>query len=269
MIDSHVTQSERMRDRQPTYSPGYPVPTRSYPTRPGLSMRFKPLTWFSVLTIGVVGLALLQLRQDLLRGFGSLVPTLAPPRLTPGTVVLQLRNAADLTTAIYTGEVIVPISQDQVWASFVIGSTKLLYVAKGEVKAGIDLNRLTTNDVIVGTDSIRVTLPAPVILDSKIDVNQSQIYDHQRSLFGPDVAVDLHQRAQREALRRIEAAACEGGLLQLASDRAQLVITRLLQQMGYPQVDVQSAPVNSAVASPAGNAMANQFVNQQCGLRRS
>ncbi len=244
-------------------------PTRRPPPRPWLSLRFNPLTWFSVLTIGVVALALLQLRQDLMRGFGSLVPTLSPPRVTPSTVVLQLRNAADLTTAVYTGEVIVPISQDQVWASFVIGTTKLLYVAKGEVKAGIDLNRLTANDVNIGQDSIRVTLPPAVILDSKIDLQRSQIYDHRRSLFGPDVAVDLHQQAQREALRRIEAAACEGGLLQLASDRAQLVITRLLQQTGYPKVEVQSAPINAPLGSALNNQLSQPATQHQCGLRRS
>ncbi len=257
-----VTQSERMRDRQPAPYPSSSVPPHRHSSRPWLVMGFNPLTWFTVLTMGVVGLALLQLQRDLVRGFGSLVPTLSPARLTPGAVVLKLRDAADLTTAVYSGEVIVPISQDQLWASFVIGTTKLLYVAKGEVKAGIDLSHLTANDVVVGENRIQIRLPSPVILDSKIDVNQSQIYDQHRSLFGPDVAADLHQRAQREALRRIEAAACEGGLLQMASDRAQLVITRLLQQTGYAKVEIQTAPVSSQLNLQPLN-------SQQCAPRRS
>ena len=218
----------------------------------------RPLPLFTIVLLSLMGLVGWQLIEHGFNQISKLLPGLSPPRLTPGTVVLQLRNAADLTTAIYTGEVIIPISQDQLVASFVIGSTKLVYVAKGQVKAGIDLSQLTDGDVTIGIDKIQIRLPPAVILDSKIDLNQSKVFDHQRTLLGPDVGVNLQEIAQREALVRMEMAACEKGLLLQANERAQVVINQLLTQSSRLKVEVVPTPVTSTrchlINPPLGNA---------------
>jgi hypothetical protein len=46
--------------------------------------------------------------------------------------------------------------------------------------------------------------------------------------------------AQQTTLKKIEAAACQQGVLQQANDRAQLVVTQLLTTAGYKAVDVQT-----------------------------
>jgi hypothetical protein len=88
-----------------------------------------------------------------------------------------------------------------------------------------------------------VRLPAPEILDRAIDVERSQVYDYDRGFLnlGPDVAPDLQSRAQRETLRTITAAACDQGILDQASDRAEVAIAQLLTLSGYTQVSVEAA----------------------------
>jgi len=85
-----------------------------------------------------------------------------------------------------------------------------------------------------------VQLPPPQILDSKIDVNRSRVYDYDRGFLnlGPDVAPQLQTLAQRETLQKIVTNACDSGILNEASDRAQSVLTQLLSTAGFRQIEI-------------------------------
>ncbi|QZZ20857.1 DUF4230 domain-containing protein [Leptothermofonsia sichuanensis E412] len=174
------------------------------------------------------------------------------PKVNVQSVVIQqMRDASELTTAAFTMQAVVPTSQDNTFGGFVFGTTRLLYIAYGEVKAGVDLSQVTPENVRVSGEAIQIQLPPPRILDSKIDVNRSSVYDYSRGMLGlgPDVAPELQKLAQQEALTKVIDAACQDGLLTKASDRAQLVVTQLLNTAGYRQVAVQVQP-------PAGDACA-------------
>jgi hypothetical protein len=172
-----------------------------------------------------------------------------PPQATPkvdvqSVVIQQVRNASELTTAVFTMEAVVPTSQDSNIGGFVLGTTKLLYIAHGQVQAGVDLSKLTSANVQLAGDQIQIQLPPPYILDSKIDVSRSNVYDYNRGMLGlgPDVAPQLQALAQQEALKKIVAAACGDGVLTKASDRAKLVVTQLLTTAGYKAVTVEVQP---------------------------
>lgn len=172
------------------------------------------------------------------------IPTTTEPDVDVASlIVTQIRQASELTTAIYTLETIVPAAQSREWAGLTVGTTKLLYIAHGRVKAGIDLSKLQPEDVTIQGETLMVRLPAPEILDRAIDVERSQVYDYDRGFFnlGPDVAPDLQSRAQRETLAKITAAACDQGILTQASDRAEAAIAQLLTLSGYTQVTIQTA----------------------------
>jgi hypothetical protein len=143
-------------------------------------------------------------------------------------------------------EAVVPTRQDRKLAGYKVGTTTLLYIAYGEVRAGVDLKDVKADDVKIVNDTIQLQLPPPRILDSKIDVNRSTVYDYDRGFLGlgPDVAPQLQTLAQQETLKRIVAAACRENLLEQANDRAQLVVEKLLNTAGYKTIAVktQSAP---------------------------
>jgi hypothetical protein len=160
-------------------------------------------------------------------------------------VVQQLRGASELTTAIFAMEAVVPTRSDRTLAGYVIGSTNLLYIAYGEVRAGVDLSKIAVADVeFEGDTAIQVTLPPPQILDSKLDLTKSNVYDYDRGLLGlgPDNAPDLQEQAQQAALSKIEAAACTEGLLAEANQRAELVVGQLLSSAGFQSVTVVTQP---------------------------
>jgi Protein of unknown function (DUF4230) len=159
-------------------------------------------------------------------------------------VVQQVRGASELTTAIYSMESVVPTSRERTLGNYVIGKTTLLYIAHGEVRAGVDLATLQPSDVQVVGEAITLRLPPPKILDSKIDVNRSKVYDYDRGFMGlgPDVAPELQELAQRETLAKIVETACTSGVLQSANDRAKLTVSQLLTTAGYRQLTVEPQP---------------------------
>jgi hypothetical protein len=214
----------------------------------GCLILVKNLVWMS---IGGVLLIILLMLLDTWRSgqqfLGNLVNKVTAPQPSPqvdvrSVIVQEVRSVSELTTAVFTMEAVVPASKDKTLAGLLVGTTKLLYIARGEVRAGVDLSQISTNDVIVSGDSIQVRLPPPRLIDSKIDVARSQVYDYNRGFLslGPDVAPALLTQAEREALEKVTAAACRENLLQQANDRAELTITRLLSVSGYRNVMVQT-----------------------------
>lgn len=187
-----------------------------------------------------------------------LTPAPAEPQVDVRSVVVtQLRGASELTTAIFAMEAVVPTKSDRTLAGYVIGSTNLLYIAYGEVRAGVDLSQISATDIqVTGESAIQVTLPPAQILDSKLDLTKSNVYDYSRGFLGlgPDAAPELQERAQQEALAKIEEAACSEGLLAEANRRAELTVGQLLATAGFATVTVTTQPPpNSACAAPANS----------------
>ena len=160
-------------------------------------------------------------------------------------VVEQVRMASELTTAVFTMEAVIPAKSDRKLGEVTIGETNLLYIAYGEVSAGVDLGDIEPADVTTSEEgtSVRLVLPAPKILNQKIDVDRSDVYDYDRGFFnlGPDRAPELQMLAQKEALAKIENAACEQDILKQANERAQLVVSQLLKSAGFNEVVVETS----------------------------
>ncbi|HEY9690282.1 MAG TPA: DUF4230 domain-containing protein [Coleofasciculaceae cyanobacterium] len=168
-----------------------------------------------------------------------------------------IRGASALTTTVFSMEAIVPAQRDRVLGQFVVGSTKLLYIAYGEISAGIDLSKLKPEDVRPGADGkLEIRLPPPEILNRKIDVARSRVYDYDRGFLGlgPDSAPELMARAQEEALDRVTESACQRGLLTEANKRAATVVRQLLGASGpndRATILIQEpSPAACAIAKP-------------------
>jgi len=215
----------------------------------------------------VVGLGVWRSGQRFLQDLPALfLPVVTEPQADVRTVVVQqLRGASELTTAIFTMEAIVPAQSDRTLAGYVLGSTNLIYIAYGEVRAGVDLAQITVDDVdLTGESAIRVTLPPPQILDSKLDLDQSTVYRYDRGWLnlGPDNAPQLQTLAQQEALGKITAAACTTGLLEEANHRAEITVGQLLSTAGFESVEIIAQPPAACADLGTLNPSVNPSLNQ-------
>lgn len=210
-----------------------------------------------MLLLGMIaGVGLWRSGEDFVNGIRSaFIPAEPVEEVDVQTVVVQqIRGASELTTAIFTMEAVVPTSSTRTIANYEVGKTTLIYIANGEVRAGVDLSEIAPEDIQASGDILRVTIPAPKIIDKKIDVNQSKVFDYNRGFLnlGPDRAPELQDQAQEVALQRLIMAACQQGILHQASDRAELVVSQLLQNTGFEQVIVESQPFANTACAAAG-----------------
>ena len=157
-------------------------------------------------------------------------------------LVRRIENIQELSTTVQTIETVVPASAERKIGDISLATTRLLYIAKGEIEAGVDLSELTDANIAVSNNRIEIDLPPAKILDSKIDVNRSRVYDYNRGFLnlGPDVAPQLQTLAQRKTLDRMIATACQEGILDNANLKAKEAITQLLTNTDRRQVTVNT-----------------------------
>jgi hypothetical protein len=147
------------------------------------------------------------------------------------TVVQQVQTLSDLVTVKYVLEKVV-ILEDAKW----YGENRVLLLAHGVVKAGIDLQRLSTNDLVISDKVITLRLPPPQITDAYLDDQQTRVIDHDTGLLRV-FDKDLEQTARANAVSDISRAARADGILDEADKRARLELELFLRQAGFEKVE--------------------------------
>lgn len=163
------------------------------------------------------------------------------PQPDPKTMILErIHLAGELTTAIGCVQTVVKSGDVREWLSVQVGTVEILYVAVGEIRAGINLMDLDEKSLVIEGTKATVTLPECRILDSKIDVNRSYIFDVKRSLVLAPQSIHLQTAAERQALNEIQATAINAGLLQQAEKQAQILVRYLLETSGIREVEFKA-----------------------------
>jgi hypothetical protein len=158
-------------------------------------------------------------------------PTLIP---NPITIIRDVRSLARLETIQYTVEKVITAEQGQGTLGVLFGD-KLIFVAHGQVIAGVDLSKLGAGDIDIKEGILYVRLPKPEIFVAALDNEKSYVYDRQTGLLTKG-DINLESSARRLAEDEIEKAAVEDGILDLAKQNAENYLTRLLSDLGYPDV---------------------------------
>lgn len=157
------------------------------------------------------------------------------PRVYTGPALLQqVKTLSELVTVQYVIEKVVVV-EDVRWVA-VLGENRVLMVAHGVVKAGLDLNRLEPGDLRVHDQSITLKLPPARITEAFLDEKQTRVVERSTG-FLRSFDKDLEQTARQNALDEIRRAALDGGILKDADTRARQQLTDLLRRMGFQQVE--------------------------------
>ena len=158
-------------------------------------------------------------------------PTILPD---PVTIVHEVRSLARLETIKFSLEKIITAETRQGVFEWLVGD-RLIFVAHGEVIAGIDLNKLDPEALEVRNGVLYVQLPEPEIFVVAIDNQQSYVYDRDTGIFTHG-EVNLESEARRAAEIEIENSALEDGILELAAQNAESYLHRLFRDLGFPEV---------------------------------
>ncbi len=147
------------------------------------------------------------------------------------TVLRQVQTISQLVTVKYVMEKVV-VLEDVKW----FGESRVLLVAHGIVKAGVDLGELRAEDLQVSGTKITVRLPPPQITDTYLDDHQTRVVERSTGLLRL-FDKDLEQNARQQAVADIRRAARTAGILKDADERARAQLKALFLQMGFDQVE--------------------------------
>lgn len=191
---------------------------------------------FSMLAIGVVLLFALFIGG---LGLGYLVPRwlgLVNRQVVynTATVVQQVQTVSELVTVKYVLERVV-ILEDVKWIAG-LGESRVLLLAHGVVKGGIDLSKIHEGDVRISGKRIEIKLPHAQIMEAFLDEKQTRVIERTTGLLRT-FDKDLEQTARQNAVDDIRRAARTGGILKEADIRARVQLTLLFKQMGFESVE--------------------------------
>lgn len=176
----------------------------------------------------------LQPVSDLSNNLGTQIAQVMQPTPTvivdPITIIHEVRSLARLETIQYTVEKVITAETGQGAFAFFLGD-RLLFVAHGIVIAGVDLEKLGTDDLNVEDNVLFVRLPEAEVFIATLDNEQSYVYDRDTGLLTKG-DVNLETTARRVAEQKIEESALEDGILDLAQENASNYLYRLLREIG-------------------------------------
>jgi hypothetical protein len=161
-----------------------------------------------------------------------------PHEENTSTVIRQVQSLADLVTVKYVVEkvVILDAPPESTLGQFVQGDNRVLLLAHGVVKAGIDLRHLTPADVSVSGKSIRIQLPPAQITDAYLDDNLTKVIDWKQG-FLRSFDKDLEQTTRQMAVDDIRRAARTDGILDEARQRAMWQLAVFFRNAGFEHIE--------------------------------
>jgi len=158
-------------------------------------------------------------------------PTIRP---SPSTIIRQVQSLSRLETISYTVEKVIAAETGQDTFAFLFGD-RLLFVAHGQVVAGVDLAQVQEGDVtITENDGLVMVLPPAEVFVVTLDNDQSYVYERDTGLLG--LNEQLETEARRAAEQEILNAALVDGILEMADANARLYLERLIRAFGFQEV---------------------------------
>ncbi len=156
-------------------------------------------------------------------------------------IIKEIKSLAQLMTVTYSDEVV--MSESKKGAGFpslvttgigvvmVPAMDKLVIIGRGKVIAGVDLERLTNDDIRVVDDSISVRLPPASLLQTIINPSGFETFIEDGE-WSENEIIGLKNKMQQEIARR----AIEQHVLDVAGERSKNILRTLLENLGYEKV---------------------------------
>jgi len=151
-----------------------------------------------------------------------------PPKIqNTATILKQVQTLSDLVTVKYVLEKVI-ILEDIKW----YGENRVLLVAHGIVKAGVDLKEIKLQDVRLEERKVLLRLPLARIRDAYLDDEKTRVVDRTTGLLRA-FDKDLEQNARRQAVNDLRIAARYNGIYEEAGERARLLLANFFHQLGF------------------------------------
>lgn len=146
-----------------------------------------------------------------------------------------LRDLSELATVEYKLNKIVRVKDDSIF-----GSRRLLIEAPATVKAGIDLSKIKSKDIIRRDKSITVYLPKPEVFDLIVDMKNVREVVNESGFLRSDFSPEEKNNYLRNGEKTIRDYIRNGkiDILNVSVVNARLILAAWLKRLGYEDVEI-------------------------------
>jgi hypothetical protein len=157
----------------------------------------------------------------------------APKVYNSATIIQQVQTLSELVTVKYVLErvVVLEVPPESMLGQMFAGENRVLMLAHGVVKAGVDLGKLEPGDIEISEKKAFLRLPPPQITDAYLDDKESRVIERTTGRFRT-FDKDLEQTVRQNAVDDLRRAARFSGILRDADDRARLQLKNLFNRLG-------------------------------------
>lgn len=161
--------------------------------------------------------------------------------LNSAAILEQVKGLSQLVTVKYVLQKVVGREEpaDSPLGQMFSGLNRVIIIAHGVIKAGVDFERLAPGDITVSGQRVSIRLPPSQILDAYLDDQQTQVVERSTGLFRP-FDKQLEQTVRTAAVDDLRRAARAQGILKDADERAREQLRRLFKQLGFAEVEFLS-----------------------------
>lgn len=157
-------------------------------------------------------------------------------------VVKQIQQLSRLQTITYNVDTVISSEKQGTWQALWQDKQKALFIAHGNVQAGIDLAEISTDMVLIEfsetetnktIENAKITINLPPAKLFEVYLDNIEMYDWQTGMFGIVQAdPDMLSNAQRVGKQKVLQKACQSGILQQASTSALQQVNQLFALTG-------------------------------------
>ena len=158
-------------------------------------------------------------------------------------VVEKIKNISEFTTACYYEEAVLKNSKSEAGKQNKLMSlvhieadsvhSEVVILAKGKVRAGYNLGKISAEQIYVSGDSITVALPAPEIFDVIVNPSDYEMYIEEGKWNHEEISA-----MQAEYRNILTERSKENGLLHKASESGKSRLESLFKALGFSYVEL-------------------------------
>lgn len=159
-------------------------------------------------------------------------------------VVEKIKSISEFTTACYYEEAVLKNSKNEAGEQNALMNlvhikadsvhSEVVILAKGKVRAGYDLGKISADQIRISGDSISVALPEPEIFDVIVNPSDYEMYIEEGKWNHEEISAI--QAGYRNALTEKSK---ENGLLEKADDAGKTRLATLFKVLGFSYVELK------------------------------
>lgn len=150
--------------------------------------------------------------------------------------VMALQQMNDLATVEYVVTKMIRANDNTTW--YKLGDRKILISSKATITAGIDLSKLTPEQVKIDGKSIDLSLPHSKLISINIKPEDLRTEYQEVDLLRQPFTSEEKNALAIQAENQIRASVDSLGVLQTAETNASLFVNNFLLRLGYEQVRI-------------------------------